>query len=599
MDGLSKPEQIIKRLNELEIDTCALTDHGNVSGAIEFLKKMIKAKKKPILGIEGYVCKYNAKIQDSSNRSLTHLLIYAKNNQGWLDLIKLVSESNLPEHYYYRPRLSLEQLADFAGNLIILSGHLGSTLADVILHDNKVDIQEGITHLKQLQDIFGKDNVFLESQLIDKQNIKEMAILTNVVREISAKTGVKVVPTGDAHYCRREDADDQRVLLARALGNKTLAEARQDGALLCFFNSNNFHIPSYEDMLACGHTKEELDNTNYVASLIEEYTNILKPPILPQFPCPEKYTADEWLRELCRKGWREKIANVIPKEEQQVYIDRVKMELNTIGTFGFSDYFLIVEDIVQQVRKRGGLPNIGRGSAAGCLVSYLTGITQIDPIKYNLIFERFFNAGRGAGTLPDIDIDVPVALRDKIIEYIKDQYGHNKVAQMVTFQTIKGRGALKDVLRCYGVSFDEMNSITQHIQDEAKIADELQEMKEETGESSIIRWALENDKQGKLKEWCYIEDDELKGPYSKRFEQAIRLEGTKAAQSKHPAGVIITPVPVNEMCPMVYDAKNKTTVAGFEMGAIEDIGGIKFDILSLNFLDKMMGIKRILETGDI
>jgi len=201
-------------------------------------------------------------------------------------------------------------------------------------------------------------------------------------------------------------------------------------------------------------------------------------------------------------------------------------------------------------------------------------------------------------SMPDIDVDVPIDKRENIIQYIKNKYGHDKVSQMITFNTIKGRGALKDVLRVYGnISFEEMNKITKNIPDEAKIADELQEMKEETGESSIIRWALENNVD-KLKEWCYIDDEgNLQGPLAKRFEQAIRLEGTKSNQSKHAAGIAISSEPLNAICPMIYDNKNDQLIAGMEMQDLESIGIIKFDILGVAMLDKIMTIKILLSQG--
>lgn len=201
-------------------------------------------------------------------------------------------------------------------------------------------------------------------------------------------------------------------------------------------------------------------------------------------------------------------------------------------------------------------------------------------------------------SMPDIDVDVPINKRELVINYIKDKYGHDKVSQMVTFNTIKGRGALKDVFRVYGnISFEEMNRITKNIPDEAKIADELQEMKEETGEASIIRWALENNAD-KLKEWCYIdENNELQGPLAKRFEQAIRLEGTKSNQSKHAAGIAISSEPLRDICPMVYDSKNEQLIAGMEMQDLEGVGIIKFDILGVALLDKIMTIQDLLKEG--
>lgn len=291
----------------------------------------------------------------------------------------------------------------------------------------------------------------------------------------------------------------------------------------------------------------------------------------------------------------------IPVEDQQVYVDRIKNELEVLQGAGLSSYFLIVQDIVNFVKNKKWLAGPGRGSAAGCLVSYLIGITGIDPLKYNLIFERFYSAGRNTKdrvSLPDIDVDVPILKREDVISYIKDKYGHYNVSQMITFNTMKGRGALKDVLRVYGnITFEEMNRITKNIPDEAKISDELQEMKEETGESSIIRWALENNSE-ELKEWCHIDDNgELQGPLAKRFEQAIRLEGTKTNQSKHAAGIAMSSIPLHEICPMVYDGKNDQSIAGMEMQDLEAIGVIKFDILGIALLDKVMSISDLLHQG--
>jgi DNA polymerase-3 subunit alpha len=370
----------------------------------------------------------------------------------------------------------------------------------------------------------------------------------------------------------------------------------EDVPMSCFFKSDNYHILSPEEILEL-HTEEEVNNTHYLNELCEEY-DILHKPMLPEFKCPEGYNPDEYLRELCRTGWKNKIANNIPKEQQQEYVDRVKYELEILQGAGLSSYFLIVQDILRFVRDNSWLPGNGRGSSAGCLVSYLIGITGIDPIKYNLLFERFFNAAR-ADSMPDIDVDVPINKRELIIEYIKNTYGHNKVSQMITYNTMKGRGALKEVLRVYdNIGFEEMNRITKNIPDEAKIADELQEMKEDTGESSIIRWALENNVD-KLKEWCYInEAGDLEGPLAKRFEQAIRLEGTKSNQSKHAAGIVISTQDLSVVCPMIYDSKTDQPIAGMEMQDLEALGVIKFDILGIALLDKVMTISDLLKNGE-
>ena len=610
LDGLSKPEQIAKRCKQINATACALTDHGNIAGSVKFYTCMKKVGIKPILGCELYICDQDPAIKEKENKKLSHFLVLSKNYKGWQDLIKIVSESNNETNYYHKPRLDLKTLGSLnSGNLIAITGHLGSTLADHILdqYSLKEDwLQIGKDHVNYLKELFNND-VFLEAQLIDSENLPIQKVLTEAVREIAKQTNTKVICTPDAHYCNKEDAVDQRILLCNNL-KITFPEIsrkitnEEDVPMGCFFISDNYHIPSQEEISAIHHI-EEIENTNFVADMIEEY-DILSKPKLPPFECPKGYDDAEYLRQLCRDGWKNKIANVIPKKDHQIYIDRIKYELDVLQGANLSSYFLIVQDIVDYVRKQKWLPGPGRGSAAGCLVSYLIGITSIDPIKYGLLFDRFYNAGRnteGRISMPDIDVDVPIDKRELIIEYIKNKYGHDKVSQMITFNTIKGRGALKDVLRVYGnISFEEMNLITKFIPDEAKIADELQEMKEETGEASIIRWSLENNGE-KLKEWCYIDEStgELMGPLAKRFEQAIRLEGTKSNQSKHAAGIAISAEPLHLLCPMIYDTKNKQAIAGMEMQDLENIGIIKFDILGVAMLDKIMTIQDLLKEGVI
>jgi DNA polymerase-3 subunit alpha len=609
LDGLSKPSQIADRCVEINARACALTDHGNIAGSIKFHKEMKTKGIKPILGCELYICNNDPTIQSKENKELSHFIVLAKNLKGWKNLIRLISESNRPDFYYHKPRLNFEALSAFTGgDLIGICGHLGSVLADkIIKNDGLIKDWEkiGVDLIQKMKDIFGPENFFLESQLMDKDNTPIQVDLTDVIRQLGKITNTKVICTPDAHYCRKEDSNDQRILLCNNIKTTFPEISRkisngEDVPLSCFFTSDNFHILSQEEINSL-HTEEEIENTNLVADMCEEY-NILSNPNLPPFECPDSYNPDEYLRQLCRDGWKEKIANTISKDDQQSYIDRIKYELEVLQGAGLSSYFLIVQDIVNYVRHNNWLPGPGRGSAAGCLVSYLIGITSIDPLRYNLMFDRFYNAGRNSKdhiSMPDIDVDVPINKRELIIEYIKQKYGHDKVSQMVTFNTIKGRGALKDVLRVYGnITFDEMNKITKNIPDEAKIADELQEMKEETGEASIIRWALENNPD-KLKEWCFIdENNELQGPLAKRFEQAIRLEGTKSNQSKHAAGIAISSMPLKETCPMVYDSKNEQLIAGMEMQDLESIGVIKFDILGVAMLDKIMTIKDILKNGE-
>jgi DNA polymerase-3 subunit alpha len=565
---------------------------------------MKKYNIKPILGCELYISDKDASIKTKENSKLSHFIVLAKNLEGWKSLIKLVSLSNTPENFYHKPRVSIQDIKEYANhNMIGFCGHMGSTLANLLRACN-YDQTQCIDYVYLLKDIFGADNIFLEAQLMDQEFLPDQIQLTENIRSIGRITNTKVICTPDAHYANKEDSADQRILLCNNL-KTTLVDINtkildnEDIPMGCFFKSDNYYIISGEEMSSL-HTGQEIENTFMVEEMCEDY-DITSRPMLPPFSCPNNMNSDEYLRELCRKGWSQKIANSIPKHDQEKYVNRIKYELEVLQGSGLSSYFLIVSDIVDQVRDNGWLPGPGRGSAAGCLVSYLIGITSIDPIKYDLIFERFYNAGRNSGdriSMPDIDVDVPKYKREQIIEYIKNKYGHDKVSQMITFNTIKGRGALKDVLRAYGnISFEEMNKITKNIPDEAKIADELQEMKEETGESSIIRWALENNVD-KLKEWCYLMDDNsVAGPLAKRFEQAIRLEGTKINQSKHAAGVVIGTQNLSEICPMVYDSKNKQMIAGMEMQDLESLGIIKFDVLGIAMLDKIMMVSDTLNKG--
>ena len=487
--------------------------------------------------------------------------------------------------------------------MIGFAGHLGSLIANSI---KNYDSNTTINLINKLKTGFGENNFFLEAQLIDQEQNKDQIELTQEIRRLAKITNTKIIATPDAHYCESEDAVDQRILLCNNL-KTTLTDINrklindEDIPMSCFFKSDKYHIPSFEEMSNI-HNEDELETTLELSSMCEDY-DITSKPMLPLFKCPNNDNPDEYLRQLCRNGWKEKISNIITQEKQEEYVNRIKYELSVLQGADLSSYFLIVQDIVNYVSSSGWLPGPGRGSAAGCLVSYLIGITSIDPIKNALIFERFYNAGRNTTdrvSMPDIDVDVPINKRESVVEYIKQKYGHDKVSQMITFNTMKGRGALKEVLRVYGnISFDEMNKITKYIPDEAKIADELQEMKEETGEASIIGWALENNVDN-LKEWCYLLDDgTLSGPLAKRFEQAIRLEGTKSNQSKHAAGVVISQEKLSEICPMVYYNKNKQLIAGMEMQDLESLGVIKFDILGIAMLDKIMNISQILCTEGV
>lgn len=319
---------------------------------------------------------------------------------------------------------------------------------------------------------------------------------------------------------------------------------------------------------------------------------------LPEFVPPAGISQYDYMVQLCREGWKKKVQGVISKEKEQEYVDRIKMELGVIKEIGLEGYFLIVQDYISFARKNNWLVGPSRGSVGGCLAAYLMYITGIDPIYYGLSFERFYNAGRNTKdnkTMPDIDTDFPRDKRELVIEYIKNKYGHDKVAQIVTFHELKGKSSIKEVLRAHkAVSNDEMNNITKFIPSKEEISDLLAD----SNESSILRWTLQNEPDI-LKDWVTIDDEgNLNGDMFSLFEQAIRLEGTIIGTGKHASGIVIAKDPLAECCPMMDD-KDGEKICGFDMSDLEKAGFVKFDILGVAVLDKLMGINNLLRYGKI
>lgn len=605
--GLSKPKDIAERCKELSINACAITDAGTIAGSVAFFKEMQNYDIKPILGCEIFICNDSAKIHNSHNDQLSRITLLCKNLEGWKNLIKIISLCNGADFFYKKPRIDLTSLSQInIEHLICITGYYGSTLWNSVTIENELipNWQTNFSqHLDQLHQMFTKDNTFIEIQQFD--NFYNQKNIFNAFRDFCKKNDYHNTIAGiESYYSSSNDAVDQRILLCSGL-KTTLPEiskkiiAGQNTGINHFFNSESFYILDNETIAEL-YTEEEIANTVKISEMCEPFSPLNK-PILPKFDYPKQYKSEsEYLRQLCREGWKKKIESNIPKDSYHIYVDRIKYELEVLEGAGLSSYFLIVQDILNFVRNNGWLPGPGRGSAAGCLVSYLIGITDIDPIKYNLLFERFYNAGRNTKdriSMPDIDVDVPINQRETIIEYIKNKYGYDKVSQMITFNTLKGRGALKEVLRVYdNLSFEEMNNITKNIPDEAKIADELQEIKEEEGSASIIKWALENNPD-KFKDWCEIDENgQLTGQLAKRFEQAIRIEGTKYNQSKHAAGIAIAAMPLNEICPMIFDTKTEQNIAGLEMNDLDALGVIKFDILGIALLDKIMCVNNMINS---
>jgi DNA polymerase-3 subunit alpha len=509
LDGLSKAPQMALRIRQLGQTACALTDHGTVSGVVSFQKAMQAACKhcghqpkqhadggkgacqvrgvvcpgyeksplKAILGNEFYICPQDAKIKGKENDRRAHLVVLAKNLEGWRNLVQASSASAHPEHFYRKPRLDLEKLAAFGkGQWLTFSGHMGSDLADICFPEPRLayaartyeqaraaakpwpDLKRDVLALAgKYQELFGKGNFWLEIQLIDSKHLPASLIVAKTLRWASKQLGIPCVATPDAHYPGPNDAGDQRVLLCSSL-DTTLAEANhrlamgEDVGLGGFFRSNRYYLPSTPEMEEL-HEPAELANTLAMAEACADY-DITSKPRLPRFDCPDGLTPDQYLRVLCEKGWPQKVAGQVEARQHGVYRDRLERELGVLTEAGLSPYFLIVDDYCRYARDQLRCkPSKGRGSGAGSLVLHLLGVTDCDPIRYGLLFERFYNAGRNAPgriSLPDVDCDFPISLRGQVISYIQQKYGSDRVSQMATFGRMQGREALTAVFRAHG-----------------------------------------------------------------------------------------------------------------------------------------------------
>lgn len=583
LDGIIKPEKLAKRCKELGYSHVMISDHGNLSGFIKFANAMKKEGIIACLGTEMYLCHQDPTVQNADNRKLFHMVVCSKDKDSWIKLVKAVSESNRPENLYYKPRLNHEKLANIIGDsCFIFSGHPGSYLWDF---KTVSEIKEGINYLKGL---FG-NNLCLELQRFIRD--PEVDSHIDLLIQAGKETGTPAKACIDAHYTSKEDVEIHRIVLCSNL-HKTLPQINrmksEDKPMGVFFEKDYFYVPSIEEMKEFGHTDEELDMSD-ITSNIKSF-DLQEKPRLPQFIDNEK----EYFTEQCRSGFRNKKKVTWGKD----YVERVKYELDVLNNAELAGYFLIVADYINWAKNKGILVGPARGSSLGSLVCFLLNITSIDPIPHNLDFERFYNESRntpGNISLPDIDTDFPANRREEVIEYIREKYGKDKVCQIATFGTLKGKAALKEVFRvCEVCDFETINLITKPMPNEADIADEL----EEQGEESIISWCLRN--QPKMfQDYCYIEGEEFKGEYAKYFQIAIELEGIHKSQGKHAAGLIVSGEPLADIVPLIYDKKTGEAIVALDKKDAEKIGLVKFDILGLSCLDKLMSINNLLKTGKI
>lgn len=528
LKGFSKPEQLVSKCKENKYKACGIADYKSVSGAVAFVKSCKKHGIKPVIG-----CSFDG------------FTLFAKNIDGWFDLIKLIS--------------SIDE-----------EGQLNKKfLSSVCVRENLISVSssEALSPIKG-DDFYKKSAWLKDSYYVDKPEAELHRILLCSSMKTTLPKIKRAIKSGD-------DVDNKE-----------------------FFESNEFHV--VDRVEACELLSEDEQNpVSEILGKCETY-DILRKPSLPKFSTPTGESEEDYLKQLCREGWRDLLINagkVSDEKQKEKYLERFKEEFRVINEANLFGYFLIVRDIINFVNDSGWLSGPGRGSAAGCLISYLIGITKIDPIEFDLLFERFYNSGRNTDdhvSLPDIDIDVPGKKRDEIISYLKNRYGNDSVSQMLTFGRLQGRSAIKEILRMNeACSFGEMNEISKVIPNEADVSDQLQAMDEE--DRSIIKFALIHNAE-ELRDYCFINSKgELEGDYSKYFQQAIDIEGTFKTQGKHAAGVVISSENLREACPMVPQRNNNEKIVGIEMTDLESLGYVKFDVLGINLLDKIMKIEEFLD----
>ena len=544
LDGACRIKDLAKRVRELGQTAVAITDHGVMYGVIDFYRACKEEEIKPIIGCEVYVSprKRTEKVYglDSENR---HLVLLCKNEEGYRNLCYMVS-SGFTEGFYNRPRVDMDLLRARHGGLIALSACLAGEIPRRLLNG---DYEGARAHALEMQSIFGKDSYYLELQ---DHGIRDQAAVNQGILRLHEETGIPLVCTNDAHYLRKEDAEAHDVLLCIQTGKTIYDEDRMR------YEPRNFYLRSTEEMEALfGQYPEAVANTEKIAEMCQlEFT--FGKYHLPQFPVPGGEDALAYLTRLCQEGFQRRYG-----EEHPEYREQLQYEIDMIAKMGFVDYFLIVSDFVGYARSEKIPVGPGRGSAAGSMVSYCLGITDIDPIKYGLYFERFLNPERVS--MPDIDMDFGDARRDEVFEYVQRKYGEDRVAHIVTFGTMAARAAIKDVGRAMSISFDEQNAV-------AKLVP--------AGPGALhitLDDALRLNKQ--LRD-MYDQDPKIR----KLIDTAKALEGMPRHASTHAAGVVITRDPVVTYVPL--SKNDDTVVCQYTMTTLEKLGLLKMDFLGLRNL---------------
>ncbi len=553
LDGLPKIPELIKRAKTLGMTALAITDHGNMYGAIEFYKAATSAGIKPIIGIEAYITSNLYEKQGGTDSDLSHLILLAYNITGYHNLIKLVTISNL-EGFYYKPRLDKNVLKKYSEGLICLSGCLNGEIAKLLLADKFIQAQE-LAYLHQ--DIFGADNFYLEIQ--GHLDSLDQIRLNNELIKLSKQTSIPLVATQDSHYLLPEDREAQDVMVCINTG-KTINDPNRlnMSSMDLSFISEETIREIFKDL------PEAIDNTNIIADRIELYLDFnRKQWLFPNFEIPNQQTPGDYLKQMSYEGLKNK------NLDSKVCRDRVDYELDIIIKKGYATYFLVVSDFVNWSRQQG-IINTTRGSAAGSFVGYLIGITNLNPLTYQLPFERFLNMFRPLP--PDIDMDFADVKRDEVINYIIQKYGKDRVARIVTFGTLMPKAAIRDIVRVLGYPYS--------------FGDKLSKMVPlgKHGMHMTVDEALRVSSE--LAAW-YKSDNQVQ----RVLDLAKKIEGCVRHASTHAAGTVISAAPLIEHLPLQKEAAGEDIVSQYDMHAIEAVGLVKFDILGIRNLS-ILGYSR-------
>jgi len=541
LDGACRIPKLVERIKALGMTSCAITDHGVMYGCIDFYSAMKDAGIKPIIGCEVYVCRDRLD-KSAANREYSHLILLCENNTGYQNLMKLVSEGFLTG-YYYRPRIDYNLIRRHSEGLICLSACLSGDLPKLLLQGRYDDAE---AYVREMQDIFGEKNFYVE---IMDHGIREEKIVMPRLISLAREMNVPLVATNDCHYLEEKDADAQEVLLCIQTG-KTLDDANR-----MRMDTRQLYVKSEDEMrtlfAAC---PDAVDRTQEIADRcnVEFEFGVTR---LPHYPVPEGETALSMLTRLTHEGLRERYPDAKKTDEPW---QRLNYELNVISSMGYVDYFLIVWDFIRYAKSQGIMVGPGRGSGAGSIVAYSLGITMLDPLKYQLLFERFLNPERV--TMPDIDVDFCYERRQEVIDYVARKYGADHVSQIITFGTLQAKGCIRDVGRVLGMSYQDTDAVAKAIPFDLGM----------TLEKALTL--------SPLLKTMYDEQPEV----HRLIDTAMTLEGMPRHASTHAAGVLITGKPVMEYVPLQRNDEVITTQ--YPMGTIERLGLLKMDFLGLRTL---------------